>query len=477
MVKRPSPLDVYKYFDKSNCKECGFDTCMAFASALLERKVKITNCPHFLEPKMKKNLQKVIELITPPQKLVEFGGKRKAIIGGEEVIFRHQLTFFNKTAIAIEVHDEMPDLLDVVKYVAGIAITRIGEVLTVDAIALRCVSGDASKFAEAAKKVASASDLPVMLVSWDAKILAAGAEAIKDQKPLLYAATKENWKEVGKTAAMLQLPLVCYSRDLNELASLSTSLSKMGVKELCLDPGTFHGEGLQSRIYDSIWKIRYAAIDAGFPESGYPIIGVPATIWADKTPDDEGNWEIKYSETVMGTIMMTVDTSLIVMHTGRKVEDIWAILALMTYRQNIFTDPRIYPRVDAGFFKIGEPTRNSPIFVTTNYRMTKIPVEQDISAGKVDSYLLVVDTNGIGVESAVAGGQFNAGKIAEAAQEYKAFDNVDHRILVIPGMAARYQGALEDEADCYVCVGPRDSSGIPKWFEEKWTPDTYMADY
>jgi acetyl-CoA decarbonylase/synthase complex subunit gamma len=149
----------------------------------------------------------------------------------------------------------------------------------------------------------------------------------------------------------------------------------------------------------------------------------------------------------------------------------------MTYRQNIFTDPRIYPRVDAGLVKIGEPDRNSPVFVTTNYRMTKIPVEQDIAGGKVNSYLLVVDTNGIGVESAVAGGQFNASKIAEAAQEFKVFDNVDHRILVIPGMAARYQGALEDEADCYVCVGPRDSSGIPKWVDEKWTPDKYMEDY
>jgi acetyl-CoA decarbonylase/synthase complex subunit gamma len=478
MVKRPSPLDIYKHFDKSNCKECGHDTCMAFATDLLERKVKLTSCTHMLEPKMKKKLQAVMELITPPQKTIEFGtGKRMAVIGGEEVIFRHSLTFFNKTAIAIEVHDSLPNLVDVVKYVGKVAISRIGEILTIDAVALRCVSGDASKFASAAKTVADTTDLPIILVSFDAKVLDAAAQAIKDKRPLLYAATKDNWKEVGKTAVTLQLPLVCFSKNLDELASLCVSLNKMGAKDLCVDPGTFHGEGLQGKTFDDIWKLRYAAIDSGFPEAAYPVIGVPATIWADKKPEDEKNFEIKYSETIMGTIMMTVDTSLIIMHTGRNAEDIWALLALMTYRQGVFTDPRIYPRVDAGLFKIGNPTRMSPIFVTTNYRSTKMAVEDDIKSGNIDSFLLVIDSNGIGVESAVVGGQFNATKIAEAIVQYKAFNSVDHRIVVIPGMAARYSGALEDEGKCYVCVGPRDSSGIPKWTKEKWTPDEYMKEF
>ncbi len=478
MVKRPSPLDVYKHFDKSNCKECGYDTCMAFASDLLERKVKLTNCPHMLEPKMKKKLQAVLELITPPQKPVEFGtGKRVVVIGGEEVIFRHSLTFFNKTAIAVEVHDELPNLVDAAKYLSGVKISRIGEVLTLDAIALRCVSGDAAKFAAAAKKVADNTDMAIILVSWDAKALDAAAQAIKDRRPLLYAATKDNWKDVGKTAATLQLPLVCFAKNLDDLASLCVSLNKMGVKDLCVDPGTVHGEGLQGKTFDDIWKLRYAAIDSGFPEAAYPIVGVPATIWADKKPEDEKNFEIKYQETIMGTIMMTVDTSLIIVHTGRKPDEIWALLALMTYRQGVFTDPRIYPRVDAGLFKIGNPTRMSPVFVTTNYRSTKTAVEDDIKSGNIDSFLLVIDSNGIGVESAVVGGQFNSTKIAEAIAQYKVFDAVDHRIVVIPGMAARYSGALEDEAKCFVCVGPRDSSGIPKWTKEKWTPEEYMKEF
>ncbi|MGV9142177.1 MAG: acetyl-CoA synthase subunit gamma, partial [Promethearchaeota archaeon] len=140
-------------------------------------------------------------------------------------------------------------------------------------------------------------------------------------------------------------------------------------------------------------------------------------------------------------------------------------------------DPRIYPAVDPGIYKIGEPGDMAPIFVTSNHRMTKIPVEQDLESANIDCYLLVVDSEGIGIESAVAGGQFSAGKIAETVKEFNAFDKVDHRILVIPGMAARLSGALEDEADCYVVVGPRDSSGIPKYVEKQWKPEEFMKEY
>ena len=67
--------------------------------------------------------------------------------------------------------------------------------------------------------------------------------------------------------------------------------------------------------------------------------------------------------------------------------------------------------------------------------------------------------------------------IAEAVKEFGVFDKVDHRILIIPGMAARLSGALEDEADAYVVVGPRDSSGIGKYMKEQWKPEEFMKIY
>jgi len=478
-MARPSPLDVYALLDKSNCADCGYDTCMAFATDLLERKVTVEDCTHLQRPKQQKNMQKLKKLIMPPQKPVRIGvGEKEVIIGGEEVMMRHQLTFYNQTAIFIEVADNQDDLEEVVKYLTDLTIERMGETLTIEGIALRCVSGDLDTFKNAAKKVAEITDLPIMVACLDPDKLIATATEIKDKKPLLYALTKDTWEKIGTFAVQNALPVVALSPDLDELMSLSATLQKLGVKDLVLDAGTFYGPGSINVTYDNILQLRHAGIQKEDPNAGWPIMGVPATYWVNLDPGKKDEiWRHKYQEIIMGSIMISAATSLIVCHTGQKEEDIWALLALMTLRQSVYSDPRIYPSVDPGIYEVGEPGPDAPIFVTSNYRLTKIPVEIDIKGANLDAYLLVVDSEGIGIESAVAGGQFSAGSIAEATKEFNVFDKVNHRILIIPGMAARLSGALEDEADAYVLVGPRDSSGIGKFIDEKWKPEELMVEY
>ena len=479
-MARPSPLEIYALLDKSNCKDCGYDTCMAFATDTLERKVKAQDCPHLMQdPKQSKNREKLIKLLTPPQKPVTIGiGERAVIIGGEEVLMRHQLTFYNQTALFIEIADDDPDLGDLVKYISELKIERMGDVLTLNGIALRNVSGDKDQFKLAAKKLTELSNLPVMLCSFNTEILLAAAEEIKDKKPLLYAVTKDTWEQIGKFAIQNNLPVVIVSSNLDELMSLSATMQKYGVKEIVLDSGTYFGSGNLSVTYDNIMQLRTGAINKEDVNACWPVMGVPAAYWNQvKKGDEKELWEHQYQEVIMGAVMESIDINLIVLHTGQKKEEIWALLALMTLRQSLFSDPRIYPAVDAGIYKIGEPDDMAPIFVTSNYRMTKIPVEQDLQGANQNCWLLVVDTEGIGIESAVAGGQFSAGGIAEAVKEFKAFDKVKHRVLILPGMAARLSGALEDEADAYVVVGPRDSSGILKYMDTQWKPEEFMKEY
>lgn len=476
MVKRPGPLEIYKYLPKkADWKSIGYNTGMEFATDLLERKVDLEQCPNL----KKKNKQKILDLITPPQLPVTFGvGDRQCLFGGEEVLNRHDLTFFNQTAICIDLNDAQEDLMERVKYVTDFKIERIGEKLTLDAIALRCVSNDPDKFASTAKKVTENTDLPLILCSWNIDALIKAAETIKDKNPMLYAATKENWKKIGKCAVMNNLPVVCYSQDLDELVSIAKSLENMGVEEIAFDPGTMLGEGLSRITLNKIQKLRFSSIGQGSELTKWPIIGVPAAVWAYEDPKDSDELlSVQYQEALGGVMMMSVDVSLVVIHTGSVKDEVWLPLALMTFRQNIFTDPRVYPRVDPGLEKIGNPGPKAPVFMTSNYRMTKIPVQQDIKDSHVDAYLLVVDTDGLGIEAGVAGGQMTADKIAEAVKEYKPFEKVDHRVLVFPGMAARLQGATEDEADCYVAVGPMDSSGIQKYMEKSWKPDEFMKEY
>jgi acetyl-CoA decarbonylase/synthase complex subunit gamma len=113
----------------------------------------------------------------------------------------------------------------------------------------------------------------------------------------------------------------------------------------------------------------------------------------------------------------------------------------------------------------------SPVLLTTNFALTYYTVASDIESAKVDCYLVVVDSEGLSVESAVAGRKITADSIAEEIAEFKVGDMVKHRHLVIPGRAARLSGEIQELTGWTVSVGPLDSSGIAKFLEEKWTPN------
>ena len=485
MVKRATPLEIYKLLDKSNCHECGKESCLEFASQLLERAIDINKCPHLLHLDQQQNYLKIKNRLKPPQRMVTFGvAPRTCILGGEEVIFRHERTFYNQTALAVEIHDEMGDAHDVANYLQDLVISRIGEDLRLNALAVRYVSGNPKKYIDLVKQLTQENTLPIILCCIDPAVLKQAATAIQDYRPLLYAATPETAEEMGRLARDLSLPLVCTASTLDLLYQMVTSLAEFGIKDLVLNPQVYSGPGLLSLSYNQIQRIRHQLFDHGFTSLGYPILGVPAAVWvqkdfkdAESADNEEELWKFQYKEITLATILESIDTNLLILHTGRNSKDIWGLLALMTYRQNIFTDPRIYPRVEPGLVSIGKPHEWSPIYVTSNYRMTKIPVEQDLIDSELNGYLLVVDTEGIGIESATAGGQFNEERIKKALDDAGLFEKVKHRIVILPGMSARLQAPLEELAKVEVWTGPRDSSGIAAYIQELWVPEEIQKKY
>ncbi|TRO48439.1 acetyl-CoA decarbonylase/synthase complex subunit gamma, partial [Candidatus Bathyarchaeota archaeon] len=148
----------------------------------------------------------------------------------------------------------------------------------------------------------------------------------------------------------------------------------------------------------------------------------------------------------------------------------WALLPLVILRQNLYTDPRKPVSVEAEVVPFGEPDENSPVLLTTNFALTYYTVASDIESAKVDCYLVVVDSEGISVESAVAGRKMTADTVAEAIKEFKVGDLVKHRYLIIPGRAARLSGEIQEASGWNVIVGPMDSSGIAGYIDEKWPP-------
>ena len=137
-------------------------------------------------------------------------------------------------------------------------------------------------------------------------------------------------------------------------------------------------------------------------------------------------------------------------------------------RQNIYTDPRKPVAVEAGLRTFGTPDENSPVLMTTNFALTYYTVAQDIESTGAAAYLLVVDSEGTAVDSGVAGRKMTAETVAEAIKESEIEKKVKHRKLIIPGKAARISGEIEQLSNWEVLVGPRDSSGIPKYLQEKW---------
>ncbi|RDY23836.1 hypothetical protein CHF27_005650 [Romboutsia maritimum] len=63
MKKLPSPFEVYAYLPKLNCKKCGQETCLAFATKLVKGKVSIKKCLNLYEKGNEDNVVKIEEMM------------------------------------------------------------------------------------------------------------------------------------------------------------------------------------------------------------------------------------------------------------------------------------------------------------------------------------------------------------------------------------------------------------------------------
>ncbi|MHA1785150.1 MAG: acetyl-CoA decarbonylase/synthase complex subunit gamma [Candidatus Helarchaeota archaeon] len=474
-MARISPIKVIGSLPGINCGKCGVETCMAFAVKLIDHQVTVEMCtPLFDEKKYAKKLKKLRELVTPPIRAVTIGkGPKAVIVGDEEVLYRHELTYYHPTAIFIDVADD--DLDELAKRVEAVDkwdIYRLGETFRVDGIAIRCRSGKPDQFEKAVKKAMSvAPNLPMVLCSLDPKVLRAGAKVAKDKNPALYAAVKENWEEVAKIALDFKLPVILHSEDLSELKSLSKSMFAVGIEGIILDPGCAIGEGNLPETMGKHFLLKRAAIEDGDKDIGFPTLCVTSMIYIGKNKDiSEGERiTLAYEEGKTAALMMSHAVNMLIMRNF----DEWFQLAMIVVRENIYSDPRINPSVDAKLYEINNPQPGDPVYLTTNYTMTYYTLKSDLEDMNKPAWMLIIDTEGISVEAAVAGGQFSSSKVAEAIKETGLEDKVDHKIIIIPGLSARLSGEIEELANWKVVVGPRDSSGIPKLMQ-KYDKDALM---
>ncbi len=466
-LKELSPIEIYKSLPKINCKECGVDNCMAFATKIVNREMELDSCKPLLKPENAKAYAKLKELLKPAVKEVIVGvGEKAKKIGGKLVMYRHEFTYKNPTALAIDVTDEMPESEVVARAqkTENFSFEYIGNTLKLDMIAVRCTSEDADKFKACVKKVSETTKLPLILVALNPAIAEAGLMAAPKTRPLIYAATTTNWKDMAELAIMYNAPLVASSpNDLNGLVSLAKTLQEYGVKDIVLDPGTFANEGLADTI-NSFTMLRRAATKGGEELAGLPLLGIPMVAWMNKgeTADDL----IKWRESYIASMLVVRYADALILHGN----DGWSLLPLAVLRQNIYTDPRKPVAVAPGLKVFGTPDENSPVMFTSNFALTYYTVASDIESSKTNAYLIVVDAEGSAIDSGVAGRKLTAEKIADAIKQSGIEQKVKHRKIISPGKASRISGEIEELSGWKVLVGPRDSSEIPKYIIDKWQP-------
>ena len=441
-------IQIFKLLPKTNCKECGVPTCLAFAMNLASGKAELDQCPYVSDEAR----EQLAEASAPPIRPVKIGnGVRAFTVGGETVLYRHEKTFYNPTGLGALIPSDIADgdLETKLKEYNAFQYERVGLNLRPEFLAVKDVNGDADAFAKVAKTIAETSEFCVVLLTEDAAVMKAGAEACAAKRPLLMGATADNVDDMGALANDMGLPVGVKADGVEALIPLTDKLTGMGVKDIVIDSGA---RELKQSFEDQV-VIRRAALKSGNRSLGFPTISF--------TYEMADNLAV---ETMIAATHIAKYGGMIVLSefTGE------SIFPLLLERLNIFTDPQRPMTVTEGIYEINNLDENSPVMVTTNFALTYFIVSGEIEGSKVPTWLLIKDSEGLSVMTAWAAGKFSGDDVGMFVKKCGIMDKVKHTELIIPGYAAAIAGDVEEELPGWtITVGPREAAHIPGFLKRK----------
>lgn len=440
-------LQIFKLLPKTNCKECGKPTCLAFAMALASKKASLDECPH-VSDEAKAALEGAS---APPMKTITVGvGEAAFEIGGETVMFRHEEKFYRPTAVAVTLSDSLDQAArtERLKAIEALDFERVGQQIAVDAVYVADDSGAPEAFAAAAKAAAGSTRLALILGTESVKAMQAALETCADKRPLLCGATAQTVSEMAALAKAKACPLVVAAPTAAELADLTEKAKAAGAEDLVLRP-TVTGFGELLKIMSAN---RYVALKKGFRPLGFP--------------------QIAFAEGDGLAVKSAAASCLVAKYAGIVVIDFVEpayVLPVLTTRMNLYTDPQKPVQVEPKLYPVGEVTNASPVLFTTNFSLTFYTVQADVEASRMPAYILAIDTEGTSVLTAYSGDKLNEKIVAKAMKDTDLESKVKHRKIIIPGAVAVMSGKLEEESGWEVLVGPRESSVLPKYLNSVWS--------
>jgi len=443
-------IQIFKLLPKTNCKECGVPTCLAFAMNLASGKAELDACP-YVSDEAKAELA---EASAPPIRPVKLGkGVRQRITGGETVLYRHEKTFFNATTIAATISSDIDaaEVENKLKIYNAFQYERVGLNLRPELLVVKDAGNGKDAFAAIAKIIAEKSEFNLVLMTEDLDVMKAGIETAGFKRPLLYAATKDNLDTFGALAKDNDLPLAVKADSVADLIPLTDKLVEMGVKDIVIDSGA---REIKQALEDQV-AIRRAALKDSNRSLGFPTITFPCEMASNLDMETliAGMFIAKYGGIVVLSDFATE-----------------SLFPLLLERLNIYTDPQRPMTVTEGIYEIGKPDENSPIVVTTNFALTYFIVSGEIEASKVPTWLLIKDSEGLSVLTAWAAGKFAGDDVGAFIKKSGILEKTKTDELIIPGYAAAIAGEIEEELPGWkITVGPREAAHIPAFLKAKLT--------
>ena len=436
-------LDIFKLSPKKNCKECGSPTCMAFCMKVAQGAVPITKCPYMSE----EAIALLSEATAPPMQTITVGAHK---LGGETVMMRHEKTLVNRNLFAATLDTSMDDasIEERIALVKKVDYERIGEREMVECVFVHD-AGDCAKFVELCKKAAALPDRTVIIDTKDVETAKAAVEAIKDSKPILNGANKDNFNDMNEIAKAAGLVLGVSGTDLSELHDTVAALEKAGNKNPILD---VTAPTIKETFANAV-LVRRTAIKDGDRTFGYPsIVNLGVLCNHDE-----------HLETALAAMFVVKYGSIIVMDKVGYAE----ALPLYGLRQNIFTDPQKPMKVAPGIYPINGAGPDDPCALTVDFALTYFLVSGELERSKIPVNLLITDASGMSVLTAWAAGKFSSTSVKKFFDEFDIASKINNRTLIIPGKVAVMKGEIQDKLpEWNVVVGTREAVELVKYLRD-----------
>ena len=446
-------LDIFKLTPKTNCKDCGNPTCMAFAMKVASGALPIEKCPHMSA----EALSTLSEATAPPMKSYKVG---ELALGGETVLSRHEKTLVSKTLYAVQVCDCMDSAKQdaVLSAIPAVDYERISERMYVEMVYVRHSNDKAPADYAALVSKAKALGRPMVLSCTDVEAMKAGVEAAAGCDIIVNGATPDNFADMSAVATGAKALLGVRADSLEALHEVVEKLEAAGNKNLILEVSA---ASVKEAYADAV-QIRRAALKDGDRTFGYPsIVNVAALSGGDA-----------HLEAALLSLFTCKYGSIVVCSEMTYAK----ALPLYGLRQNIFTDPQKPMKVAPGIYPINGADENSPCCLTVDFALTYFLVSGEIERSKMPVNLLITDASGMSVLTAWAAGKFSSSSIKKFFDEFDVAGKIKNRALIIPGKVAVMKGEIQDKLpEWSVIVGTTEAVQLVKYLRDEEWKKSYTA--